>query len=247
MKILVTNDDGINAEGIEVLARCAKEFGEVVVIAPKQQCSAMSHHITLRDKMTIKRHDFAVPGVKAYAFEGTPADCVRASFLGLFKDGDKPDIVLSGVNKGANCGFDIQYSATVGAAMEALLYDVPAICFSQNYFHDEIECHEDVMHKYIEEVLGELINKPLEKGLAWNVNFPSCTLDEYKGILYDRFPAQRAFWDDRYVVEETIDTDTEKEVVLQTVPVEKAEEGSDMQAVLDGYISIGTIRNTVKR
>lgn len=243
MKILVTNDDGINAEGIELLAKTAKKFGEVVVIAPKEQCSAMSHHITLRDKMTISKHDFGVEGVEAYAFAGTPADCVRASYLGLFEDGQKPDLVLSGVNKGANCGFDIQYSATVGAAMEALLYEVPAICFSQNYFTEEHECHTDVAEKYIESILKELIDKPLEKGLAWNVNFPSCRLEEYKGILYDRFPAQRAFWDDRYVVEDR--NGVEKEVVLKTVPIEKAEEGSDMQALIDGYISIGTIRNTV--
>ncbi len=245
MKILVTNDDGINAEGIQLLAKTAKKFGEVIVIAPEEQCSAMSHHITLRDKMTIRKHEFGVPGVDAYAFAGTPADCVRASYLGLFKEGEKPDLVLSGVNKGANCGFDIQYSATVGAAMEALLYEVPAICFSQNYFTDEHECHTDVAEKYMEDILSELIAKPLEKGLAWNVNFPSCSLDEYKGVLYDRFPAQSAFWDDQYVLEEN--ADGEKEVLLKTIPIEKAEEGSDMQAVIDGYISIGTIRNTVLR
>lgn len=245
MKILVTNDDGINAEGIEILAKTARKFGEVIVIAPEDQCSAMSHHITLRDKMTIRKHDFAVQGVSAYAFGGTPADCVRASYLGLFKDGEKPDLVLSGVNKGANCGYDIQYSATVGAAMEALLYGVPAICFSQNYFTDEHECHTDVMHAHIEEILRDLISKPLDKGLAWNVNFPSCKIEDYKGILFDRFPAQSAFWDDVYVVEDN--HTPEKEVVLKTIPIEKAQEGSDMQAVIDGYISIGTIRNTVIR
>lgn len=242
MKILVTNDDGINAEGIRILARCARNFGDVIVIAPQDQCSAMSHHITLVDKMTIQEFDFK-EDIKAYAFAGTPADCVRASYLGLFKDGECPDLVLSGVNKGANCGFDIQYSATVGAAMEALLYGVPAICFSQSYFNDEVECHTDVMNRYLEDILGELISKPLEKGLAWNVNFPACKLEDYRGVLYDRFPAQRAFWDDRYVIEGN--ADDPKEVVLKSVPVKKAEEGSDMQALIDGYISIGTIRNTV--
>ena len=132
MKILVTNDDGIGACGIRILAETARDFGETIVIAPSVQKSANSHCITLNKPMKIEKIDMGIDGVQAYSLDGSPADCVRASYLGLFDRMEEPDIVFSGVNDGANCGFDILYSATVGAAMEAVLYDKKAICFSQS-------------------------------------------------------------------------------------------------------------------
>ena len=127
MRILVTNDDGICAHGIVRLAEAAKKLGEVTVIAPEHECSAMSHHITLRRNMIMKRHDFPVEGVKAFSCTGSPADCVRVGCLYLLPR--KPDVVLSGVNHGWNVATDIQYSATAGAAMEAAFQEIPAIAF----------------------------------------------------------------------------------------------------------------------
>ena len=128
LKILVTNDDGIDAPGIAKLAACAAKLGTVTVVAPKSQCSGMSHHITLNRPMELKeRPDFPVKGVKAYSLDGTPADCVRSVVHGMldpdagrkgagteayFKQNPHfPDIVFSGINAGANAGYDMkQYS-----------------------------------------------------------------------------------------------------------------------------------------
>ena len=238
MRILVTNDDGICAHGIIRLAKAAKKLGEVTVIAPEHECSAMSHHITLRRNMIMKRHDFPVEGVKAFCLDGTPADCIRASFLGLLKEEEKPDIVFAGINNGANCGFDILYSATVGAAMEAVLYHIPAICFSQ-----QSDGPEEVLEQYIDRIAAELIKKRLPANQVYNVNFPACTLQEFKGILYDRTPAQKAFFDDNYKPVKR--EDGSFEVVLEAGPVYYAMKGSDIKAVLDGYISIGILENKI--
>lgn len=247
MRILITNDDGINAPGIIKLAETAKRFGEVTVVAPKEQCSAMSHHITLREDIAFSEYDFPVDGVKAYAFSGTPADCIRASFLGFLQETERPDIVFSGINEGSNCGFDIQYSATVGAAMEALLYKVPVICFSQGYVECNLHGGEglltEVCDKYLYDVIDELLKHELMSCCCFNVNFPNCRLDQYKGLLYDRFPSQQAFWDDRYVTYTGEDGKTY--IHMATKPIKGAEEGSDMKALLDGYISIGFVRNMV--
>ena len=247
MRIMITNDDGINAAGIIKLAETAKKFGEVMVVAPKEQCSAMSHHITLRKDMAYSEFDFPVEGVKAYAIDGTPADCIRASFLGFIPESERPDIVFSGINEGSNCGFDIQYSATVGAAMEALLYKVPVICFSQGYVECNLHGGEDVLtevcDKYLYDVIDELLKHELMSSCCWNVNFPNCRLDQYKGVLYDRFPSQQAFWDDVYGT--VTDKDGQKFIHMEGGPIKGAEEGSDIKALLDGYISIGFVRNMV--
>ena len=128
-RILVVNDDGIGAEGIVRLAAAAKNLGEVWVVAPGQQCSAMSHCITVRGSLQIRQEDFPVPGVKAYSVAGTPADCVKVGIRHLMQD--RPDVVFSGINCGYNVGVDILYSGTVGAAMEALVNGIPAIAFSE--------------------------------------------------------------------------------------------------------------------
>ena len=126
MRILITNDDGIQGEGLRVLTRWAMGLGEVTVIAPKVEQSAKSHAIEIRKPFEARRVDY-LPGVTAWAVDSTPADCVRFAILGLE---EKFDLVLSGINKGLNIGQDIIYSGTVSAVMEAGYLGVPAIAFS---------------------------------------------------------------------------------------------------------------------
>ena len=189
MRILVVNDDGIKAPGIERLARVAKEFGEVWVIAPTVQCSAMSHRITIQADLEVKPVDFPVEGVYAYSVSGTPADCVKAALLQIMPQ--KPDIVFSGINNGYNAGIDLLFSGTVGAAMEALLGGVPAIAFSC-----EGEGNYEVVDAYLYPVAKELMEKKLPANEIWNVNFPCCPVSELKGILRGRVPAQMQFYMD---------------------------------------------------
>lgn len=239
MRILVTNDDGIRSEYLAMLAEAAKALGEVTVIAPSQQCSAMSHRITLYRPMEFHPvEDFPVEGVRAYRIDATPADCVRISFHGLFEKGEEPELVLSGINDGANCGYDILYSATVGAAMEAVLYHVPAICFSQRRGGCDL-----VMKEHLSSILEELASRRLGQGEVWNVNFPCCSPEEFRGILCDRKPAQTPFFDDVYYRQEREEGGWD--ILLKAKEVTGAEEGSDIQALADGYISVGVIRNKV--
>ena len=129
MRILVTNDDGINAEGIIGLATWAKKLGDVTVVAPKVEQSGKSHSITLRHAYEIVKVDF--PGdLEAYSVDSTPADCVRFAYLGLKREFD---LILSGINQGLNLGNDIAYSGTNGAVFEAMYHGARAIAISTDF------------------------------------------------------------------------------------------------------------------
>ena len=247
--ILVTNDDGIFSPGIRLLAKTASEFGRVTVLAPDRVRSGGSQSVNFHRDFLMKPYDMDIPGVSAFSFDGTPADCVRAVFNGL-SDGneagkgffERPDLILSGINDEMNAGVDILYSSTIGAAMEAVIYDVPAICFSG---HRSKEGPNEVTKEYLKDILSELIEKPLPPGQIYNVNFPSCALSDLKGILYDRVPAQIPGYKDTYHLKEN--DDNTFSVEIEAVPMESAPDGTDIGAVLSGHISIGIVRNMVKR
>ena len=233
-KILITNDDGINADGIIRLAQAATEFGEVWVVAPDSQRSAMSHSITLRHSVNAWKVDFPVPGVHAYACSGTPGDCVRIGSLNIVPE--KPDHVFSGINYGFNAASDIQYSATAGAAFEAAFQGIHTIAFSE----DACEIHE-VTERYLKEIIAELLNKPLGVNQIWNVNFPGCQLAECNGILRDRKVSTDAFYVDRYI-EATVSED-KVSYMVEGIRNYSALEGTDLKAIFDNYISIGIATN----
>jgi len=121
--ILVTNDDGVSSDGIHVLADAFKGLGEVTVVAPTQEASAIGHALTLRRPLRLESH-----GAGVYAVDGTPTDCVNLGVDVVLKQ--KPDLVVSGINKGWNLGDDVTYSGTVAGAMEAALLGIPAIAVS---------------------------------------------------------------------------------------------------------------------
>ena len=233
-KILITNDDGINADGIIRLAQAATEFGEVWVVAPDSQRSAMSHSITLRHSVDAWKVDFPVPGVHAYACSGTPGDCVRIGSLNIVPE--KPDHVFSGINYGFNAASDIQYSATAGAAFEAAFQGIHTIAFSE----DACEIHE-VTERYLKEIIAELLNKPLGVNQIWNVNFPGCQLAECNGILRDRKVSTDAFYVDRYI--ETTVSEDKVSYMVEGIRNYSALEGTDLKAIFDTYISIGIANN----
>ncbi|MCR4739697.1 MAG: 5'/3'-nucleotidase SurE [Lachnospiraceae bacterium] len=232
--ILITNDDGIESDGILRLAQTCRELGRVVIVAPMNECSAMSHRITLREHIDVVKVDFPVEGVEAYASTGTPADCVRFGLKNIMKE--RPDFVLSGINNGFNSGTDIQYSATVGAALEAANAGVHAIALSEGY-----ECLHEVTDKYLRQTILDLADKKLGYDQIWNVNFPKCPLSGFKGTLYDRAVAKNSFYHDIYK-EELLPDGTLRLRVSGTY-YEDGEPGSDVAAIIDGYISIGVVHN----
>ena len=233
-KILITNDDGIDSDGLIRLAKVAMEFGEVWVVAPHSQRSAMSHSITLRHSIEAWEVDFPVPGVHAYACDGTPADCVRIGVLNIVPE--KPDHVFSGINYGYNVGSDLQYSATAGAAFEASFQKIHTIAFSE----DADEMHE-VTDEYIKDIMGDLLDKPLEINQIWNVNFPSCRLKDCKGILKGRTVSTDEFYKDRYLEKKV--SSGKISYVVEGIRNYEASQGTDLRAILENYVSIGIATN----
>lgn len=233
-KILITNDDGIDSDGLIRLAKVAMEFGEVWVVAPQSQRSAMSHSITLRHSIEAWEVDFPMPGVHAYACDGTPADCVRIGVLNIVPG--KPDHVFSGINYGYNVGSDLQYSATAGAAFEASFQKIHTIAFSE----DADEMHE-VTDEYIKDIMGGLLDKPLEMNQIWNVNFPSCRLKECRGILRERTVSTDEFYKDRYIEKKV--SPGKISYMVEGIRNYEASLGTDLRAILDNYVSVGIATN----
>ena len=163
MNILITNDDGIDAVGIRLLADFARNLGTVTVIAPKTEQSGMSHAIDFTRPIEIKQVDFPY-GITAYSLDSTPADCVRFAALGLHR---QYDLVLSGINCGVNVGVDLVYSGTVGAVFEAARLGMRSIAFSA--FPDgqqEAAEHLDEVYRYITE------QRLFDENPIFNVNIP---------------------------------------------------------------------------
>lgn len=164
MRILITNDDGVNNLGIRVLAEWAKKLGEVTVVAPKVEQSAKSHAIDFVRPIEVKQVPF-IDGVTAYSVDSTPADCVRFGILGLKKE---YDLVFSGINKGVNVGADVVYSGTIGAVFEAAKLGVKAIAFSS--FPEE----QEEAAKQLDKVYAYILkNRLLDENRIYNINLPS--------------------------------------------------------------------------
>ena len=179
MRILVTNDDGINAPGIAVLEEIAREFSDDVwVVAPAEEASGAGHSLTLTSPVRLRKH-----GERRFSVTGTPTDAVMMALAEVMKDGP-PDLVLSGVNRGGNLGEDVFYSGTVSAAMEGALAGIRSIALSQVYSKEGMG--DDVpfgaAREWGPKVLEPLFALPRrERGLI-NINFPAIPASEVRGI-----------------------------------------------------------------
>ncbi|MQN00905.1 MAG: 5'/3'-nucleotidase SurE [Lachnospiraceae bacterium] len=245
-KILITNDDGIKSGGIIRLAQAALEFGDVWVVAPEGERSSMSHRVTLNRDFYVWPADFPVKTddeshkIHAFACSGTPADCARIGILNIVPE--KPDVVFSGINFGYNAATDTQYSATIGAALEAAFQGITAIAFSEGAdFANRANSIHEVTDRYLRDIIAELIDKRLPANQIWNVNFPMCHLNECRGILRDRTVSSDVLFEDRY----TMKPDTTGRYVCHVNGTRRntAAEGTDLKALFDNYVSIGTVTN----
>lgn len=223
MKILVTNDDGIQAVGLRTLVEFAKTLGEVTVCAPMCQQSAKSHAINVHDPFEVVRTDYD-GGVTAYGVNSTPVDCVRFGMIGL---DTQYDLVLSGVNNGYNIGEDILYSGTVGCVFEAQLHNTRAIAFSTEHGKSG-----DVL-KYVKQAYDYIVNNKLfGHCLAYNVNIPESVkggvvvtkqggayfTDEFIKVDEHRFD-QRGYCVYRYGNDLTLDTDATMNGYISITPL----------------------------
>ena len=234
--ILIVNDDGIEAYGIAKLAAMAANFGDVWVVAPEGQCSGMSQRLTIFSELNVQEREFPATVRAAYSVSGTPADCVKVALKSLLPVW--PDYVFSGINAGFNAGYDIAYSGTVGAAMEAVLHDIPAIAFSTQ--HDG---SYEITDKYLMPIAEELMQKS-NAGEIWNVYFPGGQACDFKGIIRGAEAAQSFFFENDY-------QKLERDGKIVFTPFAKllgpndAPKGTDVWAVLNGYIAIGRIKNAL--
>ena len=169
MIMLLTNDDGIGAAGLEALERaCLSRGGRVIVVAPKEPHSGCGHRVTTDRTLVLER-----VGPGRFHVDGTPADCVRLALAGAVPAAELPpvDWVLSGINAGGNLGVDIHHSGTVAAAREAALHGVRSLAAS-HYHRREEPIDWDRAARWMADVLADLLARPLETGEFWNVNFP---------------------------------------------------------------------------
>lgn len=177
--ILVTNDDGIKAGGLVALVKVLKEFGDVVVAAPNQSYSGMSHAITVKHPLYAKLVK-EKKGLQLYKINGTPVDCVKLAINQLLDR--KPDLVVSGINHGANSSISLHYSGTMGAAREGALSQIPSVGFSLlNYSYEaDFSKAAEIVH----EVIRIMLSKPIPIGSYLNVNIPDGK--ELKGLKVTR-------------------------------------------------------------
>ncbi len=178
MRILVSNDDGIHAPGLEVLERIAHSLSDDVwVVAPEQEQSGAAHSLTLHLPIRVRKIT-----ARKFAVSGTPTDCVLMALRHIIMD-KSVDLVLSGINRGSNIGDDITYSGTVAAAMEGTNLDVPSIALSQSC-EDGGDVRWDTAEHHAAKVIQQLVEAGWPKQTLINVNFPECAPDEVQGVRF---------------------------------------------------------------
>ena len=248
LNILLTNDDGVRAEGIIHLAEKVKPFGNVTIVAPETQCSGMSQKLTINADLVLRKQEsYPVAGVEAYSLSGTPVDCVDVAVTRIMPV--RPDYVFSGINYGYNAGFDAASSGTVGASLEALIFGIPTIAFSNGVPEGAVfsgaGANYEVIDATITDIIQELLHTEIEKSAFWNVNFPGCSLAEYNGILRNRSIAQLRPYSQNFIPVTTPDGNKAFRPSDSMISREEAPDGSDIHAVLNNFISIGKIYNNM--
>lgn len=177
MRILVTNDDGIHAPGLEVCEKIARELSaEVWIVAPENDQSGVAHSLSLNDPLRLRE-----VGERRFAVKGTPTDCVIMGVRHLMKDA--PDLVLSGVNRGRNAAEDVTYSGTVAGAMEGTVLGIPSFALSQAYMSaNRHKPHWDTALRFAPDIIRRVLKNGIPRDVLVNVNFPDCAPDAVAGI-----------------------------------------------------------------
>jgi len=248
MRALITNDDGISSPGLAALVRAFEAVAETYVVAPEHERSATGHAITLHKPL--RAHTAVIPGstVRAWATNGTPADCVALGMLDLL-EGQRPDVVLSGINVGPNIGRDLTYSGTVSGAMEGAIFGVPSIAVSIGAFRNPVFT---VAAEFAVHLAKAIFERGLPEDTLLNVNVPNLSKEEIGGVTITRQGMKR------YVsrLEKRTDPRGRTYYWLTGEPTPLPdEEGTDSWALARGRISVtpigldltdGVLRRTVE-
>ena len=245
MRVLLTNDDGIEADGLQALRRAliAIPSVELVVIAPDGNRSAMARSITTRRPVWVQEVDFE-DGTVGYATDGTPVDCVRLAHLGLV-EGFTAELVVSGINHGSNLGDDITYSGTVAAALEAIVLGLPGIAVSQQSTTRELDFRTgssfdfSVAASFTARLVAELQDVPLPSGTLLNINVPGA---DPSGVTVARL-GKRIYRDELALVDEDPEHPRGRRLyrIYGDATYLGDETGTDLAAVAAGEIAVTPI------
>jgi 5'-nucleotidase len=241
VRILLTNDDGISAPGLQAARRALRELDdvEIDVIAPDSNRSATARSITTRSPLSVEEVEFG-DGDRGYATDGTPVDCVRFAELGLV--GGRPDLIVSGINHGANLGDDITYSGTVAAALEGIVLGIPAVALSQQsssggmgYVSGRFDFA--VVAAFTAQLIGRLRTETMPPATLINVN---CPAGEPNGVEVTRL-GKRIYNDKLKLVGEESDGGRRRYEIYGWQPGYEEIDGTDLNAVAQGRISVTPI------
>ncbi|MCS7234552.1 MAG: 5'/3'-nucleotidase SurE [Armatimonadota bacterium] len=231
MRILVTNDDGIEAEGLHALVRACERVGEVTVVAPHHDRSASGHSITLHKPLRVQ--PARIPGARAeaWAATGTPADCVLLAVYGLLPA--RPDVVLCGINLGPNIGHDLTYSGTVSGAMEAAVLGIPAIAVSLDA---EADPQYEVAASFAAALAEQVCRRGMPPDALLNVNVPNLDASRIRGVQVTRQSGRRY----RSRLERRTDPRGRPYywIAGERTSPEDAEPGTDSHALSHGFVSV---------
>ncbi len=225
--ILVTNDDGIYSEGLRVLAEAMQQVGEVVVVAPDRERSAVSHALTMHRPLKVESLDH-----NRYTVNGTPTDCVVVAIGKLLSR--KPSVLVSGINRGANLGDDIGYSGTVSAAIEGTLFGIPSLAISIPY-EDSKQIHYSTAAHYTIKLVRRVLKEGLPPDTLLNVNVPNLPAQMVKGVVFTR-QGKRTY---ENAIHETYDPWGRKHYWIGGgTPSWEDREDTDIVALMQGFVSI---------
>lgn len=233
--ILVTNDDGVDSPGLLALKQGLDEVGETIVFAPDQNWTAAGHTKTMHKPLRVVSAELP-DGSEAYASNGAPSDCVALALLGILDR--EPDLVVSGINLGPNLGHDITYSGTVAAAFEAAIFGLPAIAVSLDTYDPPESEVLTAGAAFLARLTSAVLENGLPEGHILNVNLPNRTATEIEGVTITRL-GRRVYQD--VLVERTDPRGRPYYWIGGDVPTGVEERGTDIGAVMHGYISVTPI------
>ena len=237
MRILVTNDDGIHAEGLDVCAKVARTLSDDVwIVAPEFDQSGVAHSLTLNDPLRLRQVD-----ERRFAVRGTPTDCVIMGARHLL-NGKGPDLVLSGVNRGRNAGEDVIYSGTVAGAVEGTMIGVPSFALSQCYrSRSGLPPPWETSLRFAPDLIRRVLAEGIPRDVLINVNFPDRPPEEVKGVAVTALGRRRQ---ERLHIDERQDGRGNPYywIAYMRQGLQKAPEGTDLAALEDGCITVTPLR-----
>lgn len=229
MRILVTNDDGIYASGIWHLARALKDIGQVTIVAPDREQSAVGTSVTLHHPLRARQIKPLARGVTCYSVEGTPADSVILALRVLLND--RVDLVVSGINEGSNLGNDVLISGTVGAALQGYLQGIPSVALSVGGLG---KVHFNVAARLAAVIARMVKANALPRETFLNINLPNLSLGRIKGVEITHL-GERSYGD---IIEEGHDGKRKYYWIVRGKPAWEPTEGTDIHAFINNKISI---------